>query len=103
MNKKITFLLILALLSVSTSPIVGRALVGVGAVSISFWRIFIASLILWIFSMLKPQGQIKVKDNLYKTIYAGILLGIHFALFFEAVKITKIAIFNIANHSKLRM
>jgi len=91
MNTKITMLLILALLSVSTSPIVGRALTGVGAVSISFWRMFIAAIILWTFSAIKPQGRMKLKKNFIKTIYAGVLLGIHFALFFEAVKITKIS------------
>ena len=91
MNTKITLLLILALFSVSTSPIVGRALVGVGAVSISFWRMFIAAIVLWLFSIVKPQGKMIIKENFKKTIYAGILLGIHFALFFEAVKITKIA------------
>ena len=91
MNKKITLLLIIALLSVSTSPIIGRALTGVGAISISFWRMFIAAIALWIFSFIKPQGKMKLNANINKTIYAGILLGIHFALFFEAVKITKIA------------
>jgi len=91
MNTKITLLLILALLSVSTSPIIGRALTGVGAISISFWRMLFASLILWIFSMYRKQGNMKVKPNLKRTIFAGILLGIHFALFFEAIKITKIA------------
>jgi len=91
MNTKITILLILALFSVSTSPIVGRALTGVGAVSISFWRMFIAAIALWLFSVFKRQGKMKIKKNINKTMYAGILLGIHFALFFEAVKITKIA------------
>ena len=91
MSTKITLLLVLALFSVSTSPIIGRALVGVNAVSISFWRMFIAAIILWLFSVLKPQGKMKVKININRTICAGILLGIHFALFFEAIKITKIA------------
>ena len=91
MNTKITILLVLALFSVSTSPIVGRALTGVGAVSISFWRMFIAAIALWLFSVFKRQGKMKIKKNINKTMYAGILLGIHFALFFEAVKITKIA------------
>ena len=91
MNTKITLLLFLALLSVSTSPIIGRALVGVGAISISFWRMLIASMVLWIFSSIKPQGKMNISSNYNKTMYAGILLGIHFALFFEAVKITKIA------------
>ena len=91
MNTKITLLLILALISVSTSPIIAKALTGVGAISISFWRMFFASIALWLFSMIKPQGEMKVSANRSKTICAGILLGIHFALFFEAVKITKIA------------
>tara|TARA_Y100001960_G_C14718577_1_gene851113 strand:- start:245 stop:1108 length:864 start_codon:yes stop_codon:yes gene_type:complete len=91
MNNKITLLLVLALLSVSTSPIIGRALTGVGAISISFWRMFFAALILWFFSMIKSQGKMKVNSNISKTISAGVLLGIHFALFFEAIKTTKIA------------
>ena len=91
MNIKITLLLILALLSVSTSPIVAKALTGVGAISISFWRMFFASMILWVYTIFKPQGRIKIPGNKMKTIYAGILLGIHFALFFQAIKITNIA------------
>jgi drug/metabolite transporter (DMT)-like permease len=91
MNKKITLLLIIALLAVSTSPIIGRALDNVSSVSISFWRMFIAGSALWIFSFLRPQGKMKLTYNIKKTIYAGILLGIHFILFFEAIKITKIS------------
>ena len=91
MNTKITILLIIALLSVSTSPIIGRALENINAVSISFWRMFIAATILWSFSIFKPQGHMVEKININRTICAGILLGIHFALFFEAIKITKIA------------
>lgn len=91
MNTKITLLLFIALLCVSTSPIIGRALVGVNSVSISFWRMFIAAIILWSFSLFKPQGKMNIKININRTICAGILLGIHFALFFEAIKITKIA------------
>ena len=33
------------------------------AVSISFWRMFIAAIILWLFSLVKPQGNINVKIN----------------------------------------
>ena len=91
MNIKITLLLILALFSVSTSPIVAKALTEVGAISISFWRMLFASMILWSYTMFKPQGRMKISDNKAKTIYAGILLGIHFALFFQAIKITNIA------------
>ena len=51
MNYRITILLIIALLSVSTSPIVAKTLTGVPAVSISFWRMFIGSFLLWIYSV----------------------------------------------------
>ena len=69
MNIKITLLLVLALFSVSTSPIIGRALENVGAISISFWRMFLASFILWIFSLVKPQGKIKISKNRNKIDY----------------------------------
>ena len=91
MNIKITLLLVLALFSVSTSPIIAKALGGVSAISISFWRMFFASIILWIFSYFRPQGKIKVDKNKNKIICAGILLGIHFALFFTAIKTTNIS------------
>ena len=76
MNYKITILLIIALLSVSTSPIVARFIDNVPAVSISFWRMFIGSCLLWIFSIFKNQGSIKDKKNYYRTFFAGILLEI---------------------------
>ncbi len=91
MSLKITLLLTLALLSVSTSPIVAKALTGVNAIAISFWRMLFASILLWLYSMIKPQGHISIKTNLRGIIIAGILLGIHFALFFSAIKLTKIA------------
>ena len=91
MNFKITILLFVALLSVSTSPIVAKYLNNVSAISISFWRMFIASIILWLYSSYNRKYRIQRKENLSKIIIAGILLGIHFALFFQAIKLTKIA------------
>jgi len=91
MNFKITILLLIALLSVSISPIVAKMLVNVPAVSISFWRMFIGSLALWIFSIFFNQGRFEDKNNFFRTILSGILLGIHFVLFFQAIKLTYIA------------
>jgi len=91
MNYRITILLIIALLSVSTSPIVAKMLGGVSAISISFWRMFIGSSLLWIYSIVKKQGKMKNKKNYLRTYLAGILLGIHFALFFGSIKLTLIA------------
>ncbi|MBI45658.1 MAG: hypothetical protein CMG66_05805 [Candidatus Marinimicrobia bacterium] len=91
MNYRIIILLIIALLSVSTSPIVAKSLYGVPAVSISFWRMLIGSVLLWIYSYFYRNGKMKNKDNYFKTILAGILLGLHFALFFGAIKLTLIS------------
>ena len=91
MNYKITILLFIALLSVSTSPIMAKSLTGVPAISISFWRMFIASLLIWIYSGYKNQGKMKISSNYYRTMLAGALLGIHFALFFSSIKLTLIS------------
>ena len=84
-------LLFIGLLSISLSPIVARSLAS-SAIVISFWRMFLASFFLWglsffYFKNLKPLSY----SNRIRTFLAGILLGIHFMFFYEAVKITTIA------------
>ena len=91
MNIRISILLFVALFSVSTSPIIAEFLKDVPAISISFWRMFIAALILWTYSFFFKQGKVKSSNNLKSIFVAGILLGIHFALFFQSIKMTKIA------------
>ena len=91
MNIRISILLFIALFSVSTSPIIAEFLKDVPAISISFWRMFIAALILWTYSLFFKQGKVKSSSNLKSIFIAGILLGIHFALFFQSIKMTKIA------------
>lgn len=83
-------LLFTAMLAVSTSPIIARYLDDVPAVAISFWRMGFGALILWMISVLKKQTPLSY-ENRNKTIMAGIFLGIHFALFFGAIKLTTIA------------
>ena len=80
----------MAMLSVSTSPIIARYLENVPAVAISFWRMAFGALILWLISIFRKQSPIPA-INLNKTFLAGILLGIHFALFFASLKLTTIA------------
>ena len=46
MNYKITILLFIALLSVSTSPIIARLLTDIPAISVSFWRMLIGGILL---------------------------------------------------------
>ena len=72
------------------SPIIARYLDNVPAVSISFWRMSIGALILWCLSLLKKEQPIP-KIYLKKSIFSGMLLGIHFALFFGSIKLTTIA------------
>ena len=84
------FLLFTAMLAVSTSPIIARYLDDVPAVAISFWRMGFGALILWMISVIKKQTPLSY-ENRNKTIIAGIFLGIHFALFFGAIKLTTIA------------
>ena len=91
MNIRISILLFIALFSVSTSPIIAEFMKDVPAISISFWRMFIAALILWTYSLFFKQGKVKSSNNLKSIFVAGILLGIHFALFFQSIKMTKIA------------
>ena len=78
------------MLAVSTSPIIARYLDNVPAVSISFWRMSFGALILWGVSLVRKQIPLK-NESLRKTLIAGIFLGIHFALFFGAIKLTNIS------------
>ena len=78
------------MLSVSTSPIIARYLENIPAVAISFWRMSFGALILWGVSLGKKQDPLR-NENLKRTLIAGIFLGIHFALFFGAIKLTTIA------------
>ena len=88
---RIVPLLFIGLLSISLSPIVARSLAS-SATVISFWRMLLASFFLWglsffYFKNLNPLSS----SNRIRTFLAGILLGMHFIFFYEAVKITTIA------------
>jgi len=90
MKIRILFILIIAMISVSTSPIIARLLSNVSPISIAFWRMFIGGALLWIFSLFfkqKPLG----KSNRIRTHIFGVLLGLHFFYFFNAVKMTTIS------------
>ena len=78
------------MLSVSISPIIARYLNNVPAVAISFWRMGFGALNIWGASLLKKQAALK-NEHLKRTLLAGILLGIHFALFFGSIKLTTLA------------
>ena len=87
---RIYFILILALLSVSSTSIVIRSLPLVPALTMAFWRMMIASIILWLYSFYKKPNPLK-KKSLNQVALAGFFLGLHFACFFWGVRNTSIA------------
>lgn len=80
----------MALVSVSSSSIIVRFLPTIPAVIIAFWRMALASAVLWCYSLIKPQGRFP-PEHRQTVVLAGICLGCHFACFFGAVKLTSIA------------
>ena len=90
----ISIILFFAMLAVSTSPIAAKLLnqnQQIDGTIIAFWRMFSAAAILWAFSLINNQGSFKDKKNLNRSIISGFFLGIHFALFFIALDLTKMA------------
>ena len=86
MNIKVLLILLIAMLSVSSSPIIAYSL-DISAITISFWRMFIGGILLWVISLFFKQKPLN-KSNRFKTYIFGILLGLHFYFFFTAVKLT---------------
>ncbi|MBT3216741.1 MAG: DMT family transporter [Candidatus Marinimicrobia bacterium] len=90
MNKNIILLLILALFATSSAAVLARMVPELNPVVIAFWRVLIAAGFLWAYSGIRSQGSIK---NGYRgtIVLTGVLLGLHFACFFQAVKLTTVA------------
>lgn len=86
----ISLLLFIALLSVSSSAIIVRYLTDLHALPIAFGRMLFAGMMLWSYSLVRPQGSLSI-PNRKRTLFAGVFLGFHFALFFSAVKMTTLA------------
>ena len=81
------FLLSVALFAVSSSAWVVRILPDTSAITLAFWRIFLASAMFFAISYKNISSFVPNK----KMLLAGIFLGIHFALFFRSVQLTSIA------------
>ena len=90
MNKRLYFILMLALFSVSSTSLVIRSLPSVPPLTMAFWRMIIASVILWICSAYMETKPLK-KKSLGLVVLAGLFLGMHFACFFWGVRNTSIA------------
>ena len=90
MNKRLYFILVVALFSVSSTSIVIRALPSVPPVTMAFWRMIIASAVLWVYSVFISPKPLK-KESIGPVALAGVFLGFHFAFFFWGVRNTSIA------------
>ena len=89
-ENKITIILAIALICVSTASIFARWLDSVPAVTIAAWRMVLGSVFLWMISIVHPQPKLDRKHRLL-TAVSGIFLGLHFLFFFTALKLTSIA------------
>ena len=81
------FLLSVALFAVSSSAWVVRILPDTSAITLAFWRMFLASAMVFAISYKNISSFVPNK----KMLLAGFFLGIHFALFFRSGQLTSIA------------
>ena len=77
----------IALFAVSSSAWVVRLLEDTNAVTLAFWRMFLATIAVFLLSYKTISKFVPNK----KMEMAGVFLGLHFALFFRAVQLTSIA------------
>ncbi len=87
---RIYLILFVALISVSSTALVIRHVEFVPALTLAFWRMFSASIILLLYQQIKPKKTI-TNRNKKRIMYAGIFLGLHFAFFFLGVRNTSIS------------
>tara|TARA_X000001036_G_scaffold435026_1_gene475480 strand:- start:859 stop:1719 length:861 start_codon:yes stop_codon:yes gene_type:complete len=90
LNKQIYPLLIVGLIAISTSPVIAKLLPNVPAAVIAFWRMAIASAVLWIYAGVFSHSS-KSSNNTKLVYLAGASLAMHFIFWFGALKLTSIA------------
>ena len=90
MSLRLYLILLLALVSVSSTSLIIRVLPSIPALTMAFWRMLIASALLWIYSSFEKQQPLS-KKHLNQVAVAGVFLGLHFACFFWGVRNTSIA------------
>ncbi len=90
MRRYVYIILVLGLLGVSFGAPLARFVPGLAALTIAFWRMAGASMLLWAHAPLKPQGPLNQK-HMTPVIIAGVFLALHFTFFYSAVKLVPIA------------
>ena len=90
MQLRLFLILIVALFSVSSTALVIRYVVTVPALTLAFWRMLTASMMLWSYELIEKKEALSA-INRKRVFFAGIFLGLHFACFFLGVRYTSIA------------
>jgi len=90
LSPRLIWILLLALVSVSSSSLIIRHLSIVPALTMAFWRMLLAGGMLWVYSLFFIQEKLS-RENRKRTVLAGVFLGCHFTCFFIGVKNTSIA------------
>ena len=90
MLTRVYLFLFIALFSVSTTSVVIRYVDSVPPLTLAFWRMFFASMFLWIYNHKSSKPTMSVK-NQKRILFAGFFLGLHFAFFFIGVRNTSVA------------
>jgi len=86
MSMGIYFLFFCSMLAVSTSPLIALHLdEKVNPISIAFWRMLIGAFVLYVYSYFNKGFEPITSDSSIKTLFAGLLLGLHFAFFYGAI------------------
>lgn len=90
MRSRVVIILGIGLLAVSFGAPLARMLPEMPAISIAFWRMTMASLLLWITAVIMKDEQLISLPNIL-IIPAGIMLAAHFFTFYAALKYAGIA------------
>ena len=90
MTFNLYIVVLIALFSVSSSSLVIRYTPEIPALTLAFWRMFIASGLLWVYTFYRERGYLSL-TNRKRVLVAGVFLGLHFSAFFWGVRNTSIA------------
>ena len=93
--------MIIAMLSVSMSPILVEAILqnqnlkhngssSSISIALAFWRMSIGAGLLWVYSIYQKQKPISYENRNF-SIFSGFFLALHFYFFFEAIRLSTIA------------
>jgi drug/metabolite transporter (DMT)-like permease len=90
MNRGVYLILAFGLIGVSFGAPLARYVPELAALTIAFWRMTGASLLLWSHGGVQRQGALE-RSVILPIVVAGIFLGLHFGFFYSAVKLAPIA------------